>query len=62
MLGMEINGAAAESSAIGKAALQTQAGGKYAVGKTFTFDFGVLIGRFAGSPRIGLQLGFSKDF
>lgn len=62
LLGVEINGAAAQSSVIEKAALQTQAGGKYAVGKTFTFDFGVLVGRFGGSPRIGLQLGFSKDF
>ena len=27
-----------------------------------TFDFGILAGRFAASPRFGGQIGFSFDF
>lgn len=62
LLGMEINGAVAQTSDLGKAALQTQAGGKYTLRENLTLDFGLLVGRFAGSPRLGLQVGFSKDF
>jgi hypothetical protein len=62
LLGIEVNGAIAESSLLGKAALQTQLGGKYTLWQGATLDFGVLMGRFVGSPRFGIQLGFSKDF
>jgi hypothetical protein len=62
LLGFEINGAAAQRADLGKAALQSQIGGKYALGKSATFDFGLLIGRFTGSPRVGVQIGLSKDF
>jgi hypothetical protein len=62
LLGVEVNGAVAQSAMLGKAALQTQFGGKYALGKATTLDFGVLMGRFVGSPRFGIQVGFSKDF
>jgi len=27
-----------------------------------TFDFGVVAGKFAASPRTGVQLGLSMDF
>jgi hypothetical protein len=61
-LGGEVNGAVAQNALLGKAALQTQFGGKYVLWKATTIDFGLLAGRFAGSPRFGIQLGFSKDF
>ena len=60
VLGVEIYGAVAQSSALGKKALQTQLGGKYAVVESMTIDFGVTVGRFAGSPRVGLQVGFRR--
>ncbi|MBC7925733.1 MAG: hypothetical protein H7039_08755, partial [Bryobacteraceae bacterium] len=62
LLGLELNGAAAQSASLGKGALQTQVGGKYLVSEGFTLDFGVLTGRLEGSPRVGLQIGISKDF
>lgn len=62
LLGVEVNGAVAQTHLLGKAALQGQIGGKYAIWKSATFDFGFLVGRFVGSPRIGIQVGFSKDF
>lgn len=62
LLGIEINGAAAQSSTLAKRAIQTQLGGKYAISDRLTLDFGVLAGRLVGSPRVGLQIGFSKDF
>jgi hypothetical protein len=62
LIGIEVNGAVAQDPSLGKAALQSQAGGKYALGKTMTVDFGLLAGQFAGSPRFSLQIGFSKTF
>lgn len=62
LLGAEINGAVAESSTLAKSAIQTQLGGKFAVSDGLTVDFGMLLGRLAGSPRLAVQIGFSKDF
>ncbi len=62
LLGLEINGAATQTLALGKGALQTQCGGKYLVSKSLTLDFGILVGRLEGSPRASLQVGISKDF
>lgn len=62
LLGLELNGAAAESSSLGKGAIQTQVGGKYQLLNSLTLDFGVLTGRLEGSPRLSLQIGISKDF
>ena len=61
-LGGEITGAVAGSFQLSKGQLQTQLGGNYQVGKNTTLDFGLIAGRFAASPRIGLVLGFSHDF
>ena len=62
LLGTEVYGAVAQSSALGKGAMQAQVGGKYSLGETLTLDFGLTVGRLVGSPRVGLQVGFSKDF
>lgn len=63
VLGAEINGSAAkQGTALGKATMQTQLGGKFALRDDLTLDFGVLKGWFSGAPRTGLQIGISKDF
>ena len=63
LLGAELNGSAArQATLLGKATLQAQVGGKFAVQDDLTIDFGLLAGWFSGAPRTGLQIGFSKDF
>ena len=42
--------------------MQMLVGGNYALTKTLSFDFGVIGGRFAVSPRFGVQVGFSADW
>ena len=42
--------------------LQFLVGGNYAIHEGFTLDIGVIGGRFAASPRFGLQIGFSWDY
>ena len=61
-LGAEVTGAATRNLQLGRGQLQAQFGGNYAVRKNCTLDFGVLAGRFAGSPRLGAQIGLSLDF
>ena len=61
-LGVEITGARAQIPELGKGQLQAQVAGKYAMKAGLSVDFGVVVGRFANSPRVGLQLGLSKDF
>lgn len=61
-LGAEVAGALTRDLDLGKGALQVQAGGNYVLRPGFSFDFGLLGGRYSGSPRLGLQLGFSVDF
>jgi len=61
-LGAEVFGAVTSELDLSLGQLQFQAGGNYAVRENLSFDFGVIGGRFAASPRVGLQLGFSYDF
>ena len=61
-LGVELNGAMNTQFRLPRGQLQGTFGGNYALQKNLTFDFGLIGGRFAGSPRAGIQLGFSKDF
>lgn len=61
-LGAELNGALTRNSALGKAQLQGQIGGNYALGEKLTLDFGLIAGRYSASPRLGAQLGISLDF
>lgn len=63
LLGAEVNGSAAKNAtALGKATLQSQLGGKYTITDGFTLDFGLVRGWFSGAPRWQIQLGISKDF
>ncbi len=61
-LGAELTGAVTSSLKLSRGQLQTLIGGNYAVTKKMTFDFGILAGKFAASPRAGVQLGISVDF
>jgi hypothetical protein len=61
-LGVEITGAVARNATSGRKRLQSLIGGNYALTEKMTFDFGVVGGHSAASPRLGLFLGISLDF
>lgn len=61
-LGMELTGAMTKDFQLGKGQLQTLLGGNYQVRDSMSFDFGILAGKYAASPRVGVQLGISIDF
>src|ERR1043165_4265251 len=61
-LGVEVTGALTRNLQLGKGQLQTMVGGNYAFSKKMSFDFGIVGGRYAASPRVGVQLGVSTDF
>ena len=60
-LGMELTGALAGNQGLGKGQLQTLFGGNYQFKNNLSFDFGVVAGKYAASPRVGIQLGISID-
>ena len=61
-LGLELTGAMSKDLDLGKRQLQTLIGGNYQVRQNISFDFAALGGKYAASPRVGVQLGFSVDF
>lgn len=61
-LGGEIYGAYTNSGNLGRSQLQGMAGGQYAIRNGVTFCFGLLVGKYVASPRIGGQVGFAMDF
>jgi hypothetical protein len=61
-LGVELTGALQKNFLLGKGQLQTLVGGNYQFRKDASFDFGLVGGKFAASPRLGMQLGISVDF
>ena len=61
-LGMELTGALTRSFQLGKGQLQTLFGGNYQFKQNASFDFGIVGGKYAASPRVGVQLGISMDF
>jgi hypothetical protein len=61
-LGAEVYGGFTNNLDLGKSQLQVLGGGKYAIRDGLSFDFGLLGGKYAASPRIGGQIGFSADF
>lgn len=61
-LGVELVGAITRNSGLGKSQLQAMLGGNYSLNKNMTFDFGMVAGKHAASPRVGLQLGISIDW
>ena len=61
-LGVELTGAMSSNLELGKGQLQTMLGGNYQVRDNFSFDFGIIAGKYTASPRVGVQLGVSIDF
>lgn len=61
-LGLEVTGAMTKDLQLGKGHLQTLFGGNYQVKSNWSFDFAILAGKYAASPRAGIQLGISVDF
>ena len=61
-LGAELFGAVANHFDLSRGQLVGQIGGGYAFTENLEFTFGVLAGRFPGSPRAGVQVGFAYDF
>lgn len=60
-LGIELSSAIERSQGLGKGQLQTLFGGNYQLRNNLSFDFGVVGGKYAASPRAGIQLGISID-
>lgn len=61
-LGVELAGAVTKTFALGKGQLQGMVGGNYSVRDNLTFDFGIVVGKFSASPRVGAQVGLSVDW
>ena len=61
-LGVELTGATTSDFQLGKGQLQTLFGGNYQFKNNASFDFGIIGGKYAASPRAGVQLGISIDF
>ena len=61
-LGVELTGAVTRDFQLGKGQLQTMVGGNYQFKNNVSFDFGLVGGKYAASPRAGVQLGISVDF
>lgn len=61
-LGIELTGAITKEFQLGKGQLQTLFGGNYQFRNNASFDFGLVVGKYAASPRAGIQLGLSIDF
>lgn len=61
-LGIEVTGAHTANFNLGKGQLQVLGGGHFFVRERLSLDFAVLGGHYAGTPRVGVQAGFSLDF
>jgi hypothetical protein len=61
-LGVEVTGELTANFDLGRGQLQNQFGGNYQLRKNLSLDFGLTVGYYAASPRVGPQIGFSIDF
>lgn len=61
-LGVEVASAFARNAGLGKSQLQFMLGGNYLLNSKTSIDFGLIGGRHAASPRVGVQVGLSVDF
>ncbi|HWC97618.1 MAG TPA: hypothetical protein VG456_12725 [Candidatus Sulfopaludibacter sp.] len=61
-LGVEAYGGYTTNGDLGRSQLQFLLGGQYQLRRGLSFDFGLLGGRYVGSPQVGAQVGFSVDF
>jgi hypothetical protein len=61
-LGGEIYGGVSDNSGLARSQLQTMLGGQYTIRRGMVLGFGVIGGKYVGSPRIGGQFGMALDF
>jgi len=61
-LGGEITAAIPNKLELRRGQLQLQSGGNLEIKKDTTLDFGVVVGHFAASPRLGVQVGFTTSW
>ncbi|HKW65488.1 MAG TPA: hypothetical protein VJN89_23255 [Candidatus Acidoferrum sp.] len=61
-LGGEVYGGVADNNQLGRGQLQGMIGGQFTPRPGMMFAFGLIGGKYAASPRIGGQIGFSVDF
>jgi hypothetical protein len=61
-LGVELVGAVTRNLDLGKSQLQAMVGGNYSLTDRITFDFDIVAGQNAASPRAGVQIGISIDW
>ena len=60
-LGVELIGGVADNDALGRSQLQWMGGGLYNLRSGLALTFGLLVGKYTSSPRIGGQLGLTVD-
>jgi hypothetical protein len=60
-LGFDVTSAVTRNAALNRAQFQVMLGGNYSLREGLTLDAGGIVGHFAASPRVGLQIGFSWD-
>ena len=51
-----------DNNQLGHSQLQSMVGGQYNVRSGLTLTFGLILGHYEASPRIGGQTGFAVDF
>lgn len=61
-LGAEIYGGYADNDQLGGRQLQGMLGGQYNLRSGLMLTFGLIIGTYTASPRVGGQVGFAMDF
>jgi len=60
-IGLDLTAAATNNAELNRTQLQGMLGGNYTFREGLTLDLGVIVGRFAASPRVGALVGFSWD-
>jgi hypothetical protein len=61
-LGGEVYAGVADTDGLGRAQLQGMAGGSITLHSGLALTFGLIVGKYEASPRIGGQVGLSMDF
>lgn len=60
-LGAEVYGGVADNDQLGRSQLQCMFGGQYNIHSRVTLTFGLIVGRYTASPRVGGQFGLAVD-
>ena len=60
--GAELYGVVSRNFHLSQGQLQTTLGGNYSLNKHFTLDFGVIVGRYPASPRLGGLAGLTIEY